>query len=337
MRRIRLGRAGPEVSAIGFGAWGLSGDYGPADDSESIDVIRRALDLGVDLIDTADEYGAGHNERLVGRAIRGRRDQVVLATKVGLVHGPNGAFAVCGRSEYVTAALEASLGRLGVDHVDLLYLHRVDPEVPVEETVGSLAQLVRAGKARHLGLCEVGAQIVRRAHAIHPLAAVQSEYSLWTRDPEADVIPALEELGIGFVGFSPLGRGFLTGVLERTEDLGARDFRRRLPRFKPENLARNVRRLEPLRALAAEKGATPAQLALVWLVHRAVVPIPGTRRADHLESNLRALDLTLAPEELARLEEAFPPGWAAGERYPASLATLAQHEDERQGEARAHG
>ncbi len=323
MRQVRLGRAGPEVGAIGLGAWGFSGDYGPAHDRESVRTVRRALELGVDLIDTADEYGDGHNERLVGRAIRGRRDQVVLATKVGLLHEPDGAFAVCGRPEYVTAALEASLERLDVEHVDLLFLHRVDPDVPVEETVGALSELVRAGKARHLGLCEVDADVVRHAHAVHPLAAVQSEYSLWTRDPEAEVMPVLEELGIGFVAFSPLGRGFLSGFLTGTDDLAEGDFRRRLPRFQPGNLERNLALLEPLGELAAGTGATPAQLALAWLLHRGAVPIPGTRRLDHLEANVRALDVELAPDDVRRLEEAFPPGIAAGSRYPESMVSLA--------------
>src|SRR5262249_51865444 len=259
VKRVRLGRRGPEVGAIGFGAWGLSGDYGPADDAESVEVIRRALDLGVALIDTADVYGAGHNERLVGRAIRGRRDRVFLATKVGILRDSPGAVSVCGRPDHIRAALAASLQRLGVERVDLLYLHRVDPRVPVEETVGAMGQLVDEGRVGFLGLSEVGPDIVRRPHAVHAIAAVQSEYSLWTRDPERTVLPALAELGIGFVAFGPLGRGFLAGALASADELGEDDFRRGLPRFQAENVKRNLLLLDPLHQLAREKGASTAE------------------------------------------------------------------------------
>jgi aryl-alcohol dehydrogenase-like predicted oxidoreductase len=323
IRRVRLGREGPEVSAIGFGAWGLSGDYGPADDAEAIAVVRRALDLGVDLVDTADSYGAGHNERLVGEAIRGRRGDVVLATKVGIVRESRESISVCGRPDYVRSALAASLGRLGVDCVDLLYLHRADPEVPIEETIGALAGLVGEGKARFLGLSEVGPDLVLRASAVHPIAAVQSEYSLWTRDPEDGVLPLLADLGIGFVAFSPLGRGFLAGALARGRELGADDFRNGLPRFQTQNVERNLSLLDRLRVLAEGKGVSPGQLALAWLVARGVVPIPGTRRRAHLESNVAALGVELSADDLAELEAAFPMGAAAGARYPEQLAAVA--------------
>jgi aryl-alcohol dehydrogenase-like predicted oxidoreductase len=309
------------VSAIGFGAWGLSGDYGAADDVESIATIRRALDLGVTLVDTADEYGDGHNERLVGDAIRGRRDDVFLATKAGLVRGA-GSLSICGRPDYLKRALEASLRRLRVESVDLFYLHRTDPSTPIEESVGAMAELVSVGKARNIGLCEVGDEIVRRAHSVHPLAAIQSEYSLWTRDPEERLLPVLRELGIGFVAFSPLGRGILTGTLRSPSGFEPGDFRLALPRFQRGNLRRNVLLLEPLIELAAEKEATPAQIALAWLVHRGVVPIPGTRRIAHLEENVGSLAIELTSAEQARLDSAFRPGCATGSRYPASMRTL---------------
>lgn len=324
MRRVRLGRSGPEVGAVGLGAWGLSGAYGPAGEWEARAVIERALELGVDLLDTADVYGEGENERLVGRAIRGRRDRVVLATKVGIVRDLPGSPVVCGRPDYLRSAVEASLQRLGVEHVDLLYLHRADPEVPIEESVGALAELVAEGKARFLGLSEVGPELLRRAHRVHPVAALESEYSLWTREPERDVVPALAELGVGFVAFSPLGRGFLAGAVADADDLAAGDFRRSLPRFRPENLERNRPLVSTLRALAAELDATPAQLALAWLCARGVVPIPGTRRVEHLAENAAAVSLELPAGALARLEEAFPPGVAAGARYPEAAETLAE-------------
>jgi aryl-alcohol dehydrogenase-like predicted oxidoreductase len=323
MQRVALGRGGLEVGAIGFGAWGLSGDYGPADDGESIAVLRRALELGVDLIDTADGYGLGHNERLVGEAIRGRRHQVVLATKVGVVRDSRDGISVCGRPEHVRSAFAASLARLGVDHVDLLYLHRADPGVPIEETVGAMAGLVEEGTVRHLGLSEVGPELVRRAHAVHPITAVQSEYSLWTRDPEDEVLPTLDGLGIGFVAFSPLGRGFLAGAVRSARDLAEHDFRRGLPRFQAENVERNLALVDRLGRLAAARGLTAGQLALAWVVARGAVPIPGTRRLAHLEANVEAAGARLGPDELAELDAAFPPAAAAGPRYPPRLAAMA--------------
>jgi aryl-alcohol dehydrogenase-like predicted oxidoreductase len=324
VRTVRLGSEGLEVSAIGYGAWGLSGDYGPAEDTESIRTLRRAVELGVTLIDTADEYGAGHNEDLIRRALGDLRGQIVLSTKVGLVREPGDGYRVCGRPEYLGKAVERSLRRLGVDHVDLLTLHRADPAVPIEESVGAMADLVQAGRARHLGLSEVTAALVRRAHAVHAITAVQSEYSLWTRDPEDSVLPALRELGIGFVAFSPLGRGFLAAAVRREEELAASDFRRGLPRFRRENLTRNLGLLDVLRAASAKLGATPAQVALAWLLTKGVVPIPGTRTREHLEANVRAASIVIPPSTLAELETAFPPGVAAGERYPASMTVLAQ-------------
>jgi aryl-alcohol dehydrogenase-like predicted oxidoreductase len=323
MRSVPLGGGGLAVSAIGFGAWGLSGDYGPADDAESVATIRRALELGVTLIDTADEYGQGHNERLIGKAIRGLRTAVVLATKAGLVQGAHGALAVSGRPDHLKSALEASLRRLNVDAVDLFYLHRADPDVPIEESFGAMSDLVGAGKTRALGVCEASAELVRRAHAVHPLAAVQSEYSLWTRDPEDEVLPALRELGIGLVAFSPLGRGVLTGAFRSGSAFGPDDFRRGLPRFQGENFRRNLELLRPLRELAAEKGATPAQVALAWLLQRGVVPIPGTRRSSHLEENLGATAVELAAVDLTRLDTVYRPGSAAGARYPKTMPALA--------------
>jgi aryl-alcohol dehydrogenase-like predicted oxidoreductase len=322
MRSVLLGPEPPPVSAIGFGAWGLSGDYGAADDAESIATIQRALDLGVELVDTADEYGEGHNERLVGDAIHGRREEVFLATKAGLVRGRAGSLSICARPDYLKRALEASLRRLRVESVDLFYLHRTDPSTPIEESVGAMSELVSAGKARNIGLCEVGDEIVRRAHSVHPLAAIQSEYSLWTRDPEERVLPVLRELGIGFVAFSPLGRGILTGTLRSRSVFEAGDFRRALPRFQRENLRRNVLLLEPLIELAAEKEATPAQVALAWLVHRGVVPIPGTRRIAHLEENVGSLAIELTSVEQARLDSAFRADSAEGSRYPPSMRAL---------------
>ncbi len=316
MRRVRLGEAGPEVSALGVGAWVLSGAYGPVEEGEALAVLHRALELGLSFIDTADVYGRGENERLVGRAIRHRREEVVLATKVGIVHDSPGRPVVCGRPDYLRRAAEASLARLGVDHVDLLYLHRADPDVPIEESVGALAELVGDGRARHLGLSEVGPELVRRAQAVHPIAAVQSEYSLWTREPEREVLPALAQLGIGFVAFSPLGRGFLAGAVAHREELAENDFRAGLPRFQRPALARNRPLVAGLVRIAGELGATPAQVALAWLCRRGVVPIPGTRRTFHLEENAAAAALELPAETVARLEELFPPGAAWGARYP---------------------
>jgi aryl-alcohol dehydrogenase-like predicted oxidoreductase len=313
---VPLGRDGPKVGAIGYGAWGLSGDYGAADDEQSAATIRRALELGVTLIDTADEYGSGHNERLVGAAIRewGLREDVVLATKFGIVRQGT-APSLCGDPRYVRPALEASLERLGVDHVDLYYLHRQDPTVPIEETVGAMAELVLQGKVRYLGLCEVSADVIRRAHAVHSIAAVQSEYSLWTRVPEKQVLPVTRQLGIGFVAFSPLGRGFLTGSLTNREAITPSDFRYSLPRFQPGNFDRNLQLVARLEEVAGRFGATPAQVAIAWLLEQGVVPIPGTRSIVHLEKNLDASEVKLGASDLMQLDAAFQPDSVAGARY----------------------
>lgn len=307
------------VSALGLGCMGMSEFYGEADEQESIRVIHRALDLGVTFLDTADMYGVGRNEELVGRAIRGRRDEVVLATKFGNVRGPNGErLGINGRPEYVRQACDASLKRLGVDHIDLYYQHRVDPDTPIEETVGAMAELVQAGKVRFLGLSEASAATLRRANAVHPITALQSEYSLWTRDPEEEVLPTCRELGIGFVAYSPLGRGFLSGQFRSPEDLPADDFRRHNPRFQGENFQKNLRLVEAVQDMAREKGCTPSQLALAWLLAQGndIVPIPGTKRVRYLEENLGALNVHLNADDLAQLEAVFPLGAAAGERYP---------------------
>ncbi len=319
MERRNLGGEGLVVSEIGLGCMGMSEFYGTADEDESIVTIHRALELGVTFLDTADMYGPFTNEKLVGKAIRGRRDEVVLATKFGNARGEDGSFlGVRGDPEYVREACDASLGRLGVDHVDLYYQHRVDPEVPIEETVGAMSELVEAGKVRYLGLSEAAPETIRRAHAVHPISALQSEYSLFTRDVEDEVLPTVRELDIGFVAYSPLGRGFLTGAWKSIEDLPEDDTRSaRFPRFERENFEKNLKLAERVREIAAEKDATPGQLALAWLLAQGddIVPIPGTKRRKYLEENAAAADLTLAPEELARIEEAIPRGSAAGERY----------------------
>jgi aryl-alcohol dehydrogenase-like predicted oxidoreductase len=319
MERRALGRQGLEVSALGLGCMGMSDFYGPADEAESLATLDRALELGVAFLDTADMYGPFKNEELLGRALKGRRDRVVLATKFGNRRGPDGAFlGVCGTPDYVRQACDASLKRLGVEVIDLYYQHRVDPAVPIEETVGAMAGLVKAGKVRYLGLSEAGTSTIRRAHAVHPISALQSEYSLWTRDPEPLILPTVRALGIGFVAYSPLGRGFLTGRFRSEQDLSAGDWRRQNPRFQGENLGRNLALLDRVEALARERGISPAQLALAWVLSRGpdVVPIPGTRRRARLEENAAAAAVTLTPAELARLDEALPPGAAAGTRYP---------------------
>jgi aryl-alcohol dehydrogenase-like predicted oxidoreductase len=317
MQTRTLGQ-GLHVSAMGLGCMGMSEFYGRADEDEAIRTIHRALELGITFLDTADMYGPFTNEKLVGRAIADRRDRVVLATKFGNVRGENGErLGIDGRPEYVRRACDASLQRLGVDHIDLYYQHRVDQTVPIEETVGAMAELVRQGKVRHLGLSEASPATIRRAHAVHPITALQSEYSLWSRDPEEEILPTVRELGIGFVPYSPLGRGFLTGRFQRTDDLAEDDFRRSHPRFQGDNLERNLALVERVRAIAEQKGATPGQLALAWVLAQGddIVPIPGTKRVKYLEENAGALDVALTGDDLGALEEAAPRGAAAGERY----------------------
>jgi len=315
--RRTLGPHGPTVSAIGLGCMGMSQSYGAGDEAESLATLHRALDLGVNFLDTADAYGPHTNEQLVGRAIRGRRDEVFLATKFGLGSDAKGERTVNGSSEYVARACAASLERLGVDTIDLYYLHRVDPRTPIEETVRAMARLVDAGKVRYLGLSEVSAATLRRAHAVHPITAVQSEYSLWTRDPEDGVLPACRELGIGFVPFSPLGRGFLSGKIRSTDGFGADDFRRTLPRFEPANFEKNLALVDRVAALAREKGCTAAQLALAWVLGQGehIVPIPGTKRRTNLEENVGAASMRLSDSDRRALEGALPKGAAAGPRY----------------------
>ena len=319
MQTRELGRSGLKVGAIGLGCMGMSQSYGPPDDDESVRTIHAALDLGVTLIDTADAYGKGGNERLVGRAIRDRRAAVVLATKFGLVPSASGpATAVDARPERVRACLEASLERLGIDVIDLYYLHRVDSNVPIEETVGAMAGLVREGKVRFLGLSEAGPDNIRRAHATHSIAALQSEYSLWTREPETRVLPVCRELGIGFVPFSPLGRGFFAGAVREAAAIAAGDVRRGLPRFQGANLERNLTALDRFNGLARTKGCTPPQLALAWVLSKGadIVPIPGTKQRRYLEDNVRAASVPITSDEAAALDRLFPVGSAAGDRYP---------------------
>ncbi|WP_416357909.1 aldo/keto reductase [Aureimonas phyllosphaerae] len=308
-----------EVSALGLGCMGMSEFYGAGDDGESLSVIHRALDLGICFLDTADMYGVGRNEELVGRALKGRRDRVVLATKFGNVRGANGErLGINGRPDYLRRACDASLKRLGVEHVDLYYQHRVDPNVPIEDTVGEMGRLVEEGKVRFLGLSEAGPETIRRAHATHPIAALQTEYSLWSRDPEAEILPTLRELGIGFVPYSPLGRGFLTGRFQTPEDLPDDDFRKGSPRFSPENFAKNLKLVDTVKAIAKRKNAAPSQLALAWVLAQGddIVPIPGTKRMRYLEENAEAVHVELTADDLAEIDEAFPTGAAAGERYP---------------------
>jgi len=330
MTRRKLGAAGPFVSSIGLGCMGMSQSYGKGDDEESIRTLHRALDLGVTLIDTADAYGKGANETLVGQAVRNRRGEVVLASKFGLVPPPGGgpATEVDARPERVKACCEASLHRLGVDVIDLYYLHRVDPKVPIEDTVGAMADLVREGKVRFLGLSEAGPRSLRRAHAVHPIAALQSEYSLWSRDPERAALPVCRELGIGFVAFSPLGRGFLSGSVKSREGLEPNDVRHKLPRFQNGNLQDNLALVERLESAARRKGCSASQLALAWLLAKGhdIVPIPGTKRRRYLEMNAAAADVALSPEDVAALDDMFPLGAAAGTRYPAESMRLLESE-----------
>ena len=320
-----LGSSGLAVSALGLGCMGMSEFYGPSEEDASLDVLHHAIDLGITFWDTADMYGTGHNERLVGRALSDRRDEVVLATKFAIQRGADGSVTgVSGRPEYVKAACDDSLQRLGLDHIDLYYQHRVDPQVPIVDTVGAMADLVQAGKVRYLGLSEASASTLRRAAAVHPIAALQSEWSLWSRDIEDEIVPTCRELGIGIVAYSPLGRGFLTGAIRSVDDLAEDDWRRFMPRFAPENFHRNIELVEQVEALASDKGCTPAQLALAWVLAQGgdVVPIPGTRSRTRLPENAAAIDIALTSDELLAIDEVIPRDMAVGDRYPETAMTF---------------
>ena len=326
MKQRKLGRGGPIVSAIGLGCMGMSEFYGKGDEEESIATIHRAVDLGVTFFDTADVYGPHKNEELVGRALRGHRDRVIIATKFGILRNPDKPEfrGITGKPDYIREACEGSLRRLGIHCIDLYYQHRVDPDTPIEETIGAMAALIKAGKVRYLGLSEASAETIRRAHAVHPITALQSEYSLWTRDPEKEILPLCRELGIGFVPYSPLGRGFLTGKIQKVEDLAENDYRRTVPRFQGKNFERNLDLVKRADEIAREKRCSPAQLALAWVLAQGndIVPIPGTKRRKYLQENVGAAEVVLTDEDLERINEVAPKDGFAGSRYPEAMMKL---------------